>query len=108
MVNREAKVMARTSTLPRRTQRAWLLLATIALAVVVVAVSVAAWAFFLRSNDTPARSVPAATSPSATSQGPRTDPIPVNPPALDGAAILQYYEQHPECATPSPSVPPGC
>lgn len=100
--------MVRTSTHARRTQRTWPLLATIASAVVVVAVIVAAWAFFLRSSATPARNVPAATSPSATSQGPRTDPFAVNEWAAATAAMLRYYEQHPECATPSRPWTPSC
>ena len=69
--SREVKVMARTSTLPRRTQRAWLLLAAIASAVVVVA----AWALFVPSGSAPARSVPATTSPSATSPGAENRPV---------------------------------
>ena len=100
--------MARTSTHPRRTQRAWVLVATIASAVVVVAAIVAAWASFLRPNDTPARSVPAATAPSATSQGPRTDPFAVNEWAAATEAMLRYYEQHPECTTPSRPWTPSC
>jgi hypothetical protein len=100
--------MARTSTLPRRTQRSWLLLATVASAVVVVAAIVAAWAFFLRSSDTPARTVPAATSPSATTPGPRTDPFAVNEWAAATDAMLRYYEQHPECSTPSRPWTPSC
>ena len=96
--------MARTSTLPRRTQRAWLLLATIALAVVVVA----AWALFGPSGNAPARSVPATTSPSATSQGPRTDPFAVNEWAAATAAMLRYHDEHPECYTPSHPWTPSC
>ena len=68
------RTTARTSTLPSRMHRGWLLSATIATAVVVVAAIVATWALVVRSSNTPARSVPAATSPSATSQG-ASDPV---------------------------------
>jgi hypothetical protein len=98
--------MARTSTLPSRMHRGWLLLATIGTAVVLVA-AIAAWALFVRSSNAPARSVPVATSPSATSQGPRTDPFP-DPWAAATAAMLRYYEQHPECTTPSRPWSPSC
>jgi hypothetical protein len=99
--------MARTSTLPSRMHRGWLLLATIGAAMVVVA-AIAAWALFVRSSDAPVRIVPAAASPSAASQGPRTDPFAVNPWAAATAAMLRYYEQHPECTTPSRPWTPSC
>ena len=99
--------MARTSTLPRGMHRGWLSLATIGAAVVVVAAIVAAWALFTRSSNTcPQRS--AVTSPSVTSQGPRTDPFAVDPWAAATAAMLRYYEEHPECTTPSRPWTPSC
>jgi hypothetical protein len=121
MAKTEAKVMARTSTLPSRTHRTWLLAATIGTAVVVVA-AVAAWALFARSSDNPARSVPAATSSSAASQGPRTDPwddhYAVNEPALvvegyveslnrgDTAGALTTFAA--DAALSSPRCQPAC
>ena len=99
--------MARASTHPRRTHRGWLL-ATITVAVVVVAAIVTAWAFSLRSGDAPMRSVPAATSPSATSNGLSTDPFAVNEWAAATEAMLRYYEQHPECTTPTRPWTPSC
>jgi SnoaL-like domain len=113
--------MARTSTLPSRTHRTWLLLATIGTAVVVVA-AIAAWVLFVRSSDNPARSVPAATSPSAASQGPRTEAISVegtvNEPMLvvegyveslnrgDTAAALTAFSA--DAAFSSPRCQPAC
>ena len=101
------RTMARTSTLPSRTHRGWLLTATITVVVVVAAI-VAAWALFVRSSNAPARSVPAATSPSATSQGPTTDPFAVNPWAAATEAMLRFYAAHPECTTPSRPWTPSC
>ena len=100
--------MAGASTHPTRTQRSWLLSAIVASAVVVVAAIVAAWAFSLRSSDAPARPVPAATSPTVTAQGASTDPFAVNEWAAATGAMLRYYEQHPECHTPSRPWTPSC
>jgi hypothetical protein len=85
--------MARTSiTLPSGRHRAWVLAVAAGTALVVV-VAVAVWALLVRSGDDPTRSAAAATSRTAASQGPRTDPIPVNPWAFnDPATVVRFLE----------------
>jgi hypothetical protein len=80
--------MARTSiTLPSRTHRAWVVSMAAGGAVVIV-VAAAAWVLIARAGDSPNRSASAVMSPSAASQGPRTDPIPVNAWAVNEAMLV--------------------
>jgi hypothetical protein len=94
--------MARTSiTLPSGRHRAWVLAVAAGAAVVVVVTG----ALLLRSGDSPTRSAAAATSRTAASQGPRTDPIPVNPWAFnDPATVVRFLEER---CPGAPPITPG-
>jgi hypothetical protein len=90
--------MARTSIiLPTRTHRACVAAVAAGAAVVVVVTG----ALLLRSSDNPTRSAAAAASRNAASQGPRTDPIPVNPWAFnDPATVVRFLGER------CPGAPP--
>ncbi len=79
--------MAKASiAVPTRTQRPWL--APVALGTVVVLAALVSWALLVRPSDTSTRSVPATAWSAATSQGPRTDPIPIDPWAVSKPMIV--------------------
>ncbi len=88
----------------------------LAAAAVVAAIALSVTLLFavIRGNNTntsghhSGEAPPAATAPSVASQGPRTDPFAVNPWAAATAAMLRYYEQHPQCAPPNPPTQTGC
>jgi hypothetical protein len=60
--------------------------------VVVIVAALAAWVLFVRSGDDLTGSGRAATSPAAAPQGPKTDPVPVNPWAVnEPMLVVQGY-----------------
>jgi hypothetical protein len=63
-------------------------LAPVVVGTVVVVAALATWALLVRPGDDSTRSAPAAAPSAAASQGPRTDPIPVDPSAVSEPMLV--------------------